>query len=408
MVGNQSGSILILIVLLVSLLAFIPIGAELLSTARKQVKLQANANAQAVNVARAGLVDAEAWFRMQPLQPVSQSRIGLASCPYPDAAFYPRTSTDTALSATEDETIGLVKTFKMGESTNLYGRYEVPRQTDPDNNGVISGVEYSTHAAHDITASRVSTNANGDGYVWSVESVGYVYQLKDSSKAYNQYPNVVVGRARVATEVRRMAVTTYGAAVTIYSRDNGNVGSNCRVTGGSGFGVAKVTGTGGTWTSTTGTPAFTSTSSWTMASVFGLPASDIRMAADYCVTSVSQLPSDYPSTALVFVDGNATFDDTHALSGGGVLIVNGNLTVQSTSNALFSGVIFVQGNAVINGPALISGTIILGSNSSTLTMSGTTDVAEVQYDAAVLSTIRQNVGQYRQNKSAYHVFSALK
>src|SRR5262245_47375207 len=141
MMRNERGSILILIVLLVALLAFIPIGTQLVATARKQVKLQANANAQAVNVARAGLVDAEAWFRMQTLQPVSQSRIGLAGCPYADAAFYPKHSTDTAVSATEDESIGLVKTFKLGESNNLYGRYEVARQTDPNTDGVISSVE---------------------------------------------------------------------------------------------------------------------------------------------------------------------------------------------------------------------------------------------------------------------------
>ena len=45
--------------LLLALIAFIPVGMKLLETSRKQVKLQANANAQAVNMARAGLTDAD-------------------------------------------------------------------------------------------------------------------------------------------------------------------------------------------------------------------------------------------------------------------------------------------------------------------------------------------------------------
>jgi hypothetical protein len=133
----------------------------------------------------------------------------------------------------------------------------------------------------------------------------------------------------------------------------------------------------------------------------------MRMMADYNVTALSQLPTDYPTSSVVYVDGNGgtiTFDDTRPLSGGGVLVVNGNLTIGSSSNAFFSGVIFVNGNLTINGPAYISGTVIVTGN---FAMNGTGGAAEIQYDQAIISTVSQNLGQYRQNKAAYHIFSAL-
>jgi hypothetical protein len=55
---GEKGSILILVVMLMSLLIFIPIGAQLLKTAREQVRHYANADTQALNIAQAGLVDA--------------------------------------------------------------------------------------------------------------------------------------------------------------------------------------------------------------------------------------------------------------------------------------------------------------------------------------------------------------
>jgi hypothetical protein len=391
---------LILVVLLVALLAFIPVGTKLLETARKQVKLQANANAQAVNVARAGLVDAEAWFRLQTQQPVCQR-----SMAYPDAAFYPRYSTGT-FTDTEDESIGLVKTFKLGESNNLYGRYEVVRQST---NNVTTPSANNPHAVHDISNIRISGAAAGSGLVWSIESVGYVYQRKNASVAYNVAPNVLVGRARVSMELKRMGLTTFQSCVAITNRANGSIGgTNCRLTGNpGGYCVAYNAGSGGTWngmTSSLGNFAPVVSTAITMANVFGLTAYEMRMMSDFNVTSLSQLPTDYPSSSIVYVEGAATFDASRPLSGGGVLVVNGNLTIQSTSNAFFSGVIFVNGNATIYGPAYISGTVIVTGN---LTMDGSAGAAEIQYDQTIISAVSTNLGQYRQNKSTYHIFSAL-
>ncbi|HRY29212.1 MAG TPA: hypothetical protein P5079_04150 [Elusimicrobiota bacterium] len=398
---NSRGSVVVLIVMLIALLSFIPIGAELVKVARKNIKLQTNATVQADNVARAGLTDAVAWFKRQTSQPVGSVKYGMS---YPDAAFYPRTSTNSVTSDTIDESIGLVKEYRIGESNWLWARYEARRQPDPSSNSI------DPHAVHDITDKRVDGFAAGDGLAWYIESVGYVYRLRNSTVAFNVAPNEIVARSRVATEIRRLSLTVPAAAVRITSRANGTVNANCRVSGGNNAAGAMYTsGTGGSWsagTRTTGTPALQSTTTAiSVQSVFGVTDYDLKLMADYNVTSVNALPASYPSMALVYINGAATFNSSRPLRGGGVLIVNGNLTLDSGSNTLFSGLLWVNGNLTVNGPAIISGTAVV---TGSLTMNGTVDVAEIQYDSGILSSVRQQVGQYRENKSAFHVFSAQK
>src|SRR5688572_30632252 len=91
---DQRGSALILVVMLMSLLIFIPVGTQLLKTSREQVRRFSSADAQALNIARAGLQDAIAWFQRQNNGlPVTGD----------DPAFAP-VAPDTI-----DATIGLVK-----------------------------------------------------------------------------------------------------------------------------------------------------------------------------------------------------------------------------------------------------------------------------------------------------------
>lgn len=417
-IRRENGSVVILIVMLISLLAFIPIGTELVKTARKNVQLQMNATVQADNVARAGLTDAVAWFRRQATQPVRN-----LGSPYPDAAFAPVNSGDPSNTDTIDSTIGLVKEYDLGESNSLWARYEVRRQAT---NNVASPSDNDPHAVHDITLLRLqgsTATLNGGGLAWYIESVGYVYRLRDSSVAYNVAPNEIVGRSRVATEIRRVALNRAeaNAAVVITSRGSGTINTNCRVVGGSSaFGVAYCGGSGGTWGNATSPVRTSGTTAWNynissgafntsldIQSLFGVTAYELKLMADYSVSSIAQLPSDYPSAALVFVDGASTFDDSRPLRGGGILFVNGNLTLSALSlnSHIFSGLIYVNGNCTINGPATISGTLWV---TGTLTMNGTSDVAEVLFDGDILTAVQQQVGQYRENKSAYHVFSAQK
>ena len=138
--------------------------------------------------------------------------------------------------------------------------------------------------------------------------------------------------------------------------------------------------------------------------IFGVSQNELKLMADIAVDNLADLPPDYPSLAVVYINGNATFDATRRLRGGGILYVKGNLTLEGASNTLFSGCIFVTGNAVIRGPALISGVLIVEGS---LTMNGSGDVAEVDYDNPILNSVRQQVAQYRENKAMYYVFSAL-
>ena len=41
-------------------------------------------------------------------------------------------------------------------------------------------------------------------------------------------------------------------------------------------------------------------------------------------------------------------------------------------------------------------------------MEGKGDVAEIDYDPDILGAVRQRICQYRENKAAFHVFSAIR
>lgn len=391
---------LLLVVMIASLMAFIPIGMELLRNSRKQVQLQANTDAQALNVARAGLTDAVAWFRRQTTQPVKNTT-------YPDQAFTPLFATGD----TEDQAIGLVKEYPLGESTSLYARYEIVRQS--------STTAFDKHAVHDISARRVDTAVAGDGLAWLVESAGYVYRRRNPAVAYNVPPNQIVGRARVATEIRRVSINPDApAAVVINERRGGQVNNNCQVLGGSnGYGaVYYVLGNANpnNWSAGTRTVGGLGNvvdlaagygTAMSQSKVFGVSDYELRMMADYNVSSVSELPASYPSMALVYINGNATFNSSRDLRGGGILVVNGNLTVAANTNMLFSGVIFVTGHIVINGPAYVSGTVFATGE---LTVNQGSETSVIQYDPDIITSLQQDVGQYRENKGTYHVFSAMK
>lgn len=393
---DQKGSVLLLVIFIASLMAFIPIGAELLKNSRRKVKMQANSGEQALNVARAGLTDAVAWFRRQATQPVRDVTV-------PDNAFFPRQASDD----TDNESIGLVKEYPLGEFNNLYARYEVVRQT--------TNTATNSHYVHDITALRVSSGTAGQGLAWYIESVGYVYQRKSAAAAYNVAPNVIVGRARVATEIRRVSVTPpVASAVVANERQDGTVNTSCGINGGAAYGAVYYTSSGSTNLWQTGTLTLPSAidlaagygTAMSQATIFGVSDYELRMMADYNVTNTSQLPATgYPSMALVYINGNATFNDTRPLRGGGILFVKGTLTIENTSNTLFSGVIYATDDITIDGPALISGIVFAEDK---ITLNQGSDTSFIQYDSDIVASIQQDVGQYRENKGTYHVFSALK
>lgn len=405
---EQKGSVLLLVVLLISLLAFIPIGVQLLSTSRTKVRNFANADAQALNIARAGLQDAVSWFRRQNNGLPVRSGTALGA-PHPDAAFNP-TGLDTI-----DPSIGLVKSGEMSPISGegkLFYRYEVVRSTTGN-----------PRAVHDITGERVEGHVAGEGLVWYIESVGYVYAQRQENAPINVGENFrlgknLIGRARVATEIRRINFNPPEEAAVIINRlDNCVLNAGGFVAGGSttsavsGIGVAYNlnTMTPAAWTGTYGTrvsgnPMLQQGSyPLDIFTIFGLTPYEMSSIADY--SSFADLPAVYPAMAVVHLKGNTTFTAARPLNGGGVLVVEGDLTINPNTNASFSGLILVTGNVTITGSANITGSMVVGG---TLTITGGTEPGYIFYDRSALDSTSVQLARYRESKSTYHAFSAFK
>jgi len=395
------GQIIIYALLLISaLLVFIPIAGQLISLSAKDTRMQLNYVARADNIAKAGLIDAISWFKRQTVQPVK----GNGYYSYADAAFYPRESSGD----TDDEDIGLVRDYQLSDDGLLWARYEVRRQKDPTSN------PYDPQAVHDITDQRTSESV-GEGWVWYIESHGYVYKRLDATKKYNEAPNKIIASARVATEIRRLLLKlpVNAACIVNYGGTSSNrkirVYANGRLVGGSNaVGVARVSGysayiqTGGT---VSGNPAQQSgIDNPTTEYVFGVTQAELKTLADFAVDSVNNLPNPLPTMSLIYINSSATFDSNRRLRGGGILYINGDLTVNSSSNTLYTGLIYVAGKTTIYGPALISGAVI---SLNGIDISGSGDVAEVDFDEDALNSVRQQLAFYRENKAAYFTFTAL-
>lgn len=410
---GEKGFAVFLVVILIVILASIPVAMQLVQISYQKTKVQMASTAQADNVARAGLTDAVSWFRRQQLQPV-RSSVNPILYPYPDAAFFPRESTSPVLSATMDENIGLVKEYPLSEGDWLWARYEVKRQKNP------SLYPFDPSAVHDVSDKRIDGGAAGSGMAWYIESAGYVFRRKNPNLPYNQAPNQVASKSRVSTEIRRVSlILPVQAAAIVNDRTGVSVQSNGRIAGGNFKGLGYYMGTsgpviGGGGAQVTGTGASpsiydidTSTANGSLNSqaIFGVNESDLKLMSDFVLNSSSALPMSYPLMGIVYSGSPLTFNANRKLRGGGILFVNGSLTLDSASNTLFSGVIYVKGNATINGPALISGCVIVEGN---LTISGGGDVAEIDYDSGIITTIQQQIGQYRENKSTFYVFTGAR
>jgi Tfp pilus assembly protein PilX len=437
--SRQRGSALAVAIVLLMLLAVIPVMMQLLRTSYNDTQAQLHQSAQADNVARAGLQDAISWFQRQSCQPVRQACS--ASFAFPDAAFNPKYPNDTQDStcAPGPCSIGLVNNYALDPDLGLWARYEVRVQR--------SGAA-NPDAVHDISNQRVPppSGVAGSGLCWYLESRGYVYRQISASAAFNASPNVVVGNATAATEIRRLGLALPGnAGAIVNDQSKVTLSNNGRAVGGTvGAGIGYYTGSthpsvdgqtssnnSGSGSYYTGTPnimsVWTSTNtSVSDAAIFGMPQPNLKLLADYVVSSVAALPASYPALALVYIDGNADFGASPQLLGSGILYVNGNLTIESTNNAFFNGLIFATGQIAINGPADISGAVVSGacaagsgaglcgsgdgiaSASPFLLIDGTNGAAQVSFDNAILNSVRQTLANYRENKAAYYVFTSLK
>jgi hypothetical protein len=395
----QAGSTTILIVLMILVPVVIVLASQFFQTKNQDVTRQYKYSAQAANIAKAGLVDALMWFRRN--QPVGAGNN--AGSLYPDSAFSPQYPVDTADSTCPDSThpsqvcaIGLVQEYPL--TNNLIAHYEVHRQQDPATNPL------DPDAVHDITALRIPGHNNGEGIVWSLESIGTILRLPARD---------IVGQSRVATEIRRLAIVLPSkSAVTLNDRSTVTLANNSQITGWLNYGLSYYTGNppsiSGAGSQLTGTPPMRDMTvsgggPLSIISVFGMSPRDLQNIADVYVPNSAPNPAAYPpGMQFVFFDRGVSFTNAFPLHGSGVLYVNGDLTVAAGSNSVFTGLIFVTGNVAISGPAHISGTLIINAP-GTLSMDGAGDVADVEYDDAILSNVFQQVGQYRRSTSETYV-----
>ncbi len=241
----------------------ITVGVKLVANASRSAKEKELYVGEAENVARAGLIDALAWFRRQSgnggvvaayegTALPGQGSVTWATNPQPtppagavftyvDQPFEPVGNTSNPQVAdTIDASIGLVGEYPLSDPVTAnclyWARFEVPMQG--------SGTQV-TNAAHDVTGERTGSYVNGDGLIWSVTSTGYVYKrlIRVNSGGetavdpagnwvvpYNTVTNppncTIVAKAQFTTEFRKLGLnlpvptpgpTVYSSGLYVYN-----------------------------------------------------------------------------------------------------------------------------------------------------------------------------------------------
>ena len=385
MLRKQAGSLLVwALFALVVLTGILFAGMEHLRASSVATETRFRAQGQALDLARAGIVDAYAWFRRQSTQPVS------TFAPVRNLAAVP------PINETDDPTVGLVREFQI--SPGYWGRYEVRLFSDRNGNGRPDTGE----GVFDATTLR---GLGGTGTIWHIEAQGYVYRRIDPSVAWNVAPNDRVSGAVVASEVRRLSLVPPGAAGACCSRgDRVTVGNRGRIDGNDGAGAVFPSSTGSP-TATgelSGVPASGSVpgydASWT--AVFGVTADELKALASVRMPGTQALPNPFPENSLIFVEGNLTVTSAAPLNGTGILVVDGNLTIAANSASYFTGLIYVTGNYSQSAPSTVRGSVIAGG---TLNVTGAADFAELTYDHGVIDTLLQEIGTYRISKAMHRL-----
>jgi hypothetical protein len=347
---------------------------------------------QALNAASAGLTDTLSWFRRQKVIVKGDK-------------FLPT----NAAKDTEDETVGIVRTFEMSDTYRLMGRYAAPKT------GVV-----------DITAQKGKGSAN-DGTVWQLESTGYV-ALNKGTGIFDD--TKIISRETVRAEIQRLNLNLPGGGAAIYARrgDGVNISAGSKVQGGTVYGLEYPNNTGAPTGCivgcVTGSPSGSiidlsadpssspvKPSKLSLVDVFGVTAQEIQSMADINAASIADLPKTLPQMSLIVVRSSVVFDTTTPLNGSGILVVFGDLTIPANTNASWSGVIWVQGNFSMAQPSLISGAVIgAGNNNSAaagtggkVTLISSGDIAEIDFDPAIMTQIQAQMGNYRLSRSMYVV-----
>ena len=379
---SERGAALIIVMFASTLILLLLMTALTITrTSGRTVARQLSSQGQAMSTASAGLTEALSWFVRQQQQPVT--------------AFDPKVDTGGVCThvpphvplvfESEDPAIGIVRSFEITSTGRVWGRYEVRRS-----------------AVTDVSLRRGKSQA---GTIWQLESEGLVYVRNDAAQPPNVAPNFVLARRTMRVDIQRLGLQLpANAALSAVRGSNVNIIRPSRIQGGS-------AGIGAAYPASTGTPSGNGTISGSPAQsitaaafdingIFGVTTNELIAMADIVADDESQLPNPLPDMALVVVRGNATFNSVRPLQGSGILVVLGNLILNPQSNAYYSGVIWIGGTFVMTPPGIINGSVVANGN---VQIAGGSDVAELNYDSAILDQLRQQMGNYLFSRSPWTV-----
>ena len=380
---SERGAALIIVIFAATLILLLLMTMLTITwTSNRTVARQLSSQGQAASSANAGLTEGLSWFVRQRLQPVT------VFDPVVDAGgvctHVP--AHDPPVFDSEDPAAGIVRSYEITGKGRVWGRYEVRRGD-----------------VQDVSARRGKPQA---GTIWQLESEGIVYVRNDPAQPPNVAPNFVLARRTMRVDIQRLALQLPhpAAAISALAGNNINVIRPSRIQGGT-------SGAGAAYPASTGTPNGNGTISgnpardttafpFTINSIFGVTTNELISMADIVVDDESQLPNPLPDMALVVIRGNATFNGQRPLQGSGILIVLGNLICNPQSNAFYNGVIWVGGNFVMTPPGIINGSVVANSN---VQITGGSDVAEINYDSAILDQVRLQMGNYLFSRSPWVV-----
>lgn len=379
---SERGAALILVILASTLILLLLMTIHIMTlSSRKGLVRQLQVQGQATNAASAGLTEGLSWFVHQKQQPVT--------------AFNPVSDTGGVCLhnpkhvplayESEDPAVGIVRTYEIAATGRVYGRYEVLKTQ-----------------VQDVSTKRGKAVA---GAVWKLNSEGIVYVRNDATKKPDQKPNTVLARRTMRVDIQRLALSLpANAALSSTAGTNINVIKPSKLQGGAaGIGAAYPPSTGTTKGSgsITGSPARSNTTlPFSIEGIFGVTQTELLAMADVVVDDEADLPDPLPDMSLIIIKGNATFNSTKKLVGSGILIVLGNLILNPNSDTYYSGLIWVGGTFNLSPPGIINGSVIANGNAQ---ISGGSEVAEINYDQAMLDQIRLQLGNYLFSRSPWIV-----
>jgi hypothetical protein len=284
------------------------------------------------------------------------------------------------------------------------------------------------------------------GRVWQIESIGVIYVDADHDATDplgdmdwtdtngNGRPDAGEGEVLVTQTLRadiQRLTTVFPGAGAVISEGVATVSNRSRVRGGTGGGAGTgiiYTGTntpviGGAPTEVSGTPATGQDAlpfEGSIPEVFGVTETELKNMADLkgtlaqiaAATNPPLQPGEsLPAMNLIIIDGGngtVSFDATRPLIGSGILVVlDADVVVQANTNANFNGIIYVRGTYTQNAPSLISGTVMVvkkaDGTGGTVSITGSGDFSEVDYDGAMIQQVQNQLGQYRFSRPPYLV-----